>query len=856
MPINDCINDIMNESGLSRTDAARVMDRLDDYATRLQEKQGLGRDEALNQAMRELSDQAEAAAAIQQRNQLMNLQKRVSRRNRIDQAAKDLGGDLAGAIRNQMVDINTPTRGGRLSAEGEATTWHDRYLSGLTNELERGGLFKVARSNKFQRQWGRELYELSMQGAGEGGNPGVTGNQHAMDIANSIDKYMLWAKGNLNKAGAWIGDYAGYITRTAHDGDKMRRAGFDGWAATIGPLLDEGRTFEGVDNRGNFLRGVYNALVTGVHLSDEGGVGFKDPAFTGPANLAKKLSESRVLHFKDADAWMDYQEKFGTGTMLEQVYGSLGRAAHSQALLNRWGTNPGAEFEQDIQWAKEKYRDTDTGAVDKLDQSQAGLKNIFNQLTGEANRPANRLAARIGSYVRLDESMAKLGMVAATHLSAGYTKAGELHYQGVPWMQAYGNFFTAPFRSFSSGEAARWADETLAGMEGTNRDILSGFSMNDSMPGTASRLANLFFKMSGLTWLLNKQKAGAEWAISRRLGMNIDREHGALDPQMQRSMLQYDISPQEWDILRQAPDHVQINDRQFLTPQAALRAPEEAFEQMLRDRGELTARSTPDFAERKVEAAREALAMKVHGWLHDAAERSVVTPGIEDRALILGSSQPGTLGGEFWRFVSQFKMWPIAAIRQQLGRELYGTPGDAMGKVGGVMNLMVGSLVTGYAVMTLKALLKGQEPRDITNPKIMGSVAMAAMMQGGGLGIAGDYLFGEYNRFGQSPTESFLGPVLGQTATTVIDLWNRIKGRATDAHPKDIGPEATKLLTDNLPFVNLFYVRQAFNYLFLHSLQETLNPGYLQRSERSLKNKTGSTYYLSPADNHLHTFGR
>jgi hypothetical protein len=63
------------------------------------------------------------------------------------------------------------------------------------------------------------------------------------------------------------------------------------------------------------------------------------------------------------------------------------------------------------------------------------------------------------------------------------------------------------------------------------------------------------------------------------------------------------------------------------------------------------------------------------------------------------------------------------------GREIYG--GQSMaGKVAGIMNLAVGSLLTGYAIMTLKGLLKGQYPRDF-GPKS----AIAGMMQGGGFGI-------------------------------------------------------------------------------------------------------------------------
>jgi hypothetical protein len=247
-------------------------------------------------------------------------------------------------------------------------------------------------------------------------------------------------------------------------------------------------------------------------------------------------------------------------------------------------------------------------------------------------------------------------------------------------------------------------------------------------------------------------------------------------------------------------------------------APDAAYEAMLRDDGKLDLGANSDQIARRVEDARQDLMLKTHAWLHDTADRSIVTPGAADRSYIARAGAPGTFWGEFARFVAQFKMWPIAAIRQQWGRDLYGTPGDTMGKVGGIMNLTVGSMVAGYAIMTLKDLLKGQNPRPPLSPL----TAAAAMMQGGGIGILGDYLFGEYSRFGQNAAETALGPVLGQGLSNVMDLWNRIKARAEGTesanmrdHPvRDIGPDMLKLVTDNLPFANLWYTRQALNYLF------------------------------------------
>jgi hypothetical protein len=107
-----------------------------------------------------------------------------------------------------------------------------------------------------------------------------------------------------------------------------------------------------------------------------------------------------------------------------------------------------------------------------------------------------------------------------------------------------------------------------------------------------------------------------------------------------------------------------------------------------------------------------------------------------------------------------------------------------------------------------------------------------------------------FSRSGQYFSESLLGPVLGQGINTVLDLWNKAK------QGKDFSPEALRAVLDNTPFINLFYLRTGLNYLFLHSLQELLNPGYLRRQEQRIKQQNGQTFWLRPSQEHLHTFGR
>jgi hypothetical protein len=789
---------------------------------------------AARQAGADMAAEMKAASAIETRNKLMNLAKRVQRRARLQESAATIGGDgepdLALAVRNQVVAINTPTQGGRMSAEATWKTRSKEYVAGVVTALEKAGLLRAASDPVMERKWAREMYETSMRDAGMPAQPGVTGDAQAQQIAGIFSKFQALARSRLNREGAWIGDYAGYITRTSHDPDAIRRAGFEAWRDAIGKGLDE-RTFDGVEDREAYLRDTWHALVTGVHMSDGTGVGFRDPAFTGPGNAAAKLSESRVLHFKDAEAWLDYQHRFGTGSVLENTLNSFDRAARQEALMSRFGTNPQAEFTQDIQWLRQQFRDSNPDAVIALGKAEHGLQTRMGFLTGEATRPVNRVFAQISSGVRTIESMAKLGMVAFTHLSAGVTKAAELRYQGVGVFDRYSNFISSIFQGRGRGDYRDLADLLLSGTEGMHGHLLARFSPDDTVPGTLSKAANSFFKATGLTYLLDAQKAGAERIMSRHLGSLVDRDFASLPAETRRGLMQYDISPDEWDRLRTAPDHPAIDGRVFLTPDAATR-------QAMRMPGPLTPAA---------DAAQDALAQRLHAYISDVAHRSIVTPGIETRALMVGNNRPGTALGEALRFVAQFKTWGVAAVQQGIGREVYGGQGAA-GAISGIMQMAIGASVLGYATMTLKDLFKGLTPRSPTDPKTY----MAALIQGGGFGILGDYLFGEYSRFGGGIGESLLGPVLGQGLTEVMNVWNEAKAGKI----KDIPPELMRIGMSNTPFINMFYTRIALNYLLLHSLQETMSPGYLRRSEQRVRQQNGQSYWLSPTANHLRTFGR
>lgn len=837
MSYQDCIAEIRTAAGgkLSDDEVEQILDTVLRRAKRASPLGALN-SEGLRLAAESLAEEARKTSALERRNALINMRNRIGRRQRITAA-----GDPVLGFKAEIHGVNTPIEGGRFSAQAEWKARSRAYVAGMTRDLQRAGLFQSVRAGALEREWTRELFELSK---GDAGNPGVSGSAEALTIARIVHKYQNAAKRAANRAGAAIGDYSGYITRTSHDMDKIRRAGADPWKQVIKPLLAD-ETFDYVGGPGtkeadDFLNNVWHALVTGVHLTHEGMQGFKDPAFTGPGNLAKRLSQDRVLHFRDANSWLDYHQQFGRGTVAENVINNLDSSARATALMNHFGTNPRAEFDADLRWLKENLRNRDPETVLRLQNAEPGLRNRFDFLDGTANMPVNRLWAKIGSTARVVESMAKLGLVAFTHLSFGATKAAELRYQGANLFERYGNFIT----SLKPGRNDV-ADELLAGLEGAHRDLLSRFQIDDGVPGTLSKLANTFFHWSGLTYLFEHQRQGGEELMARMLGRQFDRSFDQLEPESARLLRLFGIGDREWELLRQAPEHAEIDGRQFLTPYATTRIPEAQVIQHLFDTGQIDKRIIPPgpVEARKIDAWRRDLAIRLYAMFNDRSEYMVVTPDIQTRAAWLGNTRAGTAQGEFWRFMAQFKTWPTALIQQAIGREWYGGQ-TRLAAAGGIIQMALAATVLGYGIMTLKDLVKGRNPRDPLSPKTWA----AAIMQGGGAGILGDFLFGEYSRFGQPVTDTILGPVLGQGASTVIDMWNRLKAGAEDPTRKhDIAPELFRALLDNTPFVNILGLRTALNYLFLWQVQEALNPGSVRRMERTIQQQQHQTFWLSPS---------
>lgn len=846
---NPCIDAVQNAAKtagreLTLDELTEVFEDIQGRIKFLQATDGmLGLEGAALRAADELGNQVKLAAVIEKRNALLNFRRRAELLGYIRNTWSDRP-DLG--LESFLVGTNVARSGARRSVAAEQKQLAQSYTAGFLHEIEREGLLPFLTRGDLDVDIADALWRLGTDQPLDG-----LGKQ-AVDIAKIMQRYQETARVDANRAGAFIRKLPGYVVRQSHDPYKLERAGFGQWREIIMPRLDP-RTFEGASDVDEFLLRTYNALVSGVHFKPPGQQA--DPmGFKGPRNLAKKASAERVLHFKDGVAWHEYNQTFGTGSLREAFLGGLDGMGQSTGLMRRLGTNPEANWNAVLDFLQTDYKD-DPKALKALHGKRSGmLATRLAEVDGSARMAVNQVGARVSANIRAVQSMAKLGGALISAMTDLPVAASELRYQGRGMLSSMADMVQGLLQGRKSAEQREILSALGVFFDNVRGDVSSKFSADDTLGGKMSRAQQVFFRLNGLTWWTDTMRSTAALVMSHNLAYNRGRGWDSMSPDLRRTLELFGIDSGRWDLLRSTPAR-QADGREYMTTQGVDNILDDDLAGYLASQG----RTVNPAA---VAELREELRGQLRSYITDRAAYAVIEPDARTRAIMRRGTRSGTVAGELLRFIGQFKAFPVAILQKSVGRELYGrgytpsalgaTPGAELikalrsgnGEKLGIAQLMLWTTLFGYGAMTTKDLLKGREPRSPDDRKTWA----AAMLQGGALGIYGDFLFGEANRLGGG----FIGSLAGPTAGTIegaTDLWFRM--RSGD----DAAASAFRYTLNHTPFANLFYTRAAMDYLFLHSVQEALNPGALRRMERRIQKENNQRFLVSPSQSYLDPFG-
>lgn len=833
----DCLKEITtaNKNRLDDEELIQILEDLQLEKKRRQaSKQLQGIEDAMFKRGELLAANADMARMNEKRNRYRNILKENELMNKIYLSDKETGDPSLG-LESVFHGVNRDFEGSKDSVDSRHQALMTQFFSGFITDLKKAKL-EVQFDNMtgdLARETSKVLANLNMKDPLPIADLKVSSD--AAKIGEIMFKYQRAAYQRENQAGAFIRLKEGRVVGASHSPDKMVKVGRDQWVAFIDKELNWNKTAGGefalpkeleadkvfieqlTVKRREFLERSYDAIITGKRGSMERTE--LEKSFKGPANLAKKESASALFTFRNSDAWYDYDQKFGRASLREAFFQDLNTSFRSTALMDKFGNNPEAMYKRVLDRAEKEFKN-DPKKLARLRRRSRTWISMYEEVTGNVNLGSHTTTAQIGYATRALQTMAKLGGTVIAALADVAFISANRNYQGRSILDSWGDALQAPFKGMGRGPMRDMADRLGAGFEGQLGDFYARFNANEDVPGRLSKLMNVYFKLNLLQPWTESSKRGVTLMISNDLGREASKSFNDLGEDLQRILRIYGFDSAKWDKIRTgvetAPD-----GRVYLMP------------------GNI-----------------EDLSLRENFFqlLVTESDNSVITPGARERAILRQGYRPDEPAGQAIRFFTQFKAFGVTAISKPLGRQIYGKGAYGIGAAGmkdqlkkgmganmGLVNLMVGTTVMGYFVMQLKEMAKGREPRENNM-----ATFFAAMLQGGGMGIYGDFLFSETSRYGGGALQTLAGPLITDVSEA-IDLYNRARNSLTGGDD-DVSGDLLRLVKRNTPFGNIFYTKPVLDYLLWYQLQESINPGYLRRSEQRWQQANEREFIIRPSD--------
>lgn len=820
MSLSVCIPDLIEQGTLTGPRAARAKKLYQEFLNRYDNQMGDAAAKA--RATADTIKKLDAELALKKRRVALQ----VERQTAIEDAArtKFAGGSGDGPI------------------DGKALLAHlvrDNRAPGISNIEYR---WKAIKSQALGRLYGilerhranllgevrhkSELDDVVRAASGE-----TVDSVNARELADAWSQTAEWMRQRANAAGADIGKLEGWAVPHNWDAMTVGQVSADRFVADMLPELDLSKIIDrdtGLPMReakaASMLGEIYETIVSE-------GWNKRTPGGMGEGSMASRGSEHRVLHFRNADAWLSMHEKYGSGTIYDAMMGHVESMSRDIASMEILGPNPAAT----IRWMQD--------LVDKDAATKGGLKDrgvatidryaiekVWDEISGENRRAVRRWLALTGSTIRNWQTSTKLGSATLASMSDHATAMLTRRFNGLSATRELSGYLKAlnPANREDAAFIRRMgviSDEFTGRMAGKGRmhleDDLGGRLAADggrrleAANEVSRRIADGVLRASGLNahTIAGREAMGMEFLSTARTYAAHDWDK--LPPPWRRFLDRNGIDASDWDVMRAAAP-IEHKGADFLNL--------DALPQPLRDR----------FYE---------------GMLEEI-DFAVPTGGIYTRALV-NVARPGTIPGELIRTGFQFKMFPVTVVAMH-GRRAWDMASPNL-IAGYGAAFLGGTFLMGALSVQLSELAKGRDPLPMGSSDFV----WKSMLKGGGLGIFGDLVNLGQNQYGQDFGDIIKGPSWGsaQTLNTMREAaWSNLTvdmadPDAVEKAAKLRGRAVRELLTREIPGGNLWYTRAAYERLVVDQLSSWISDGVYDDSFDKMEDRAadqGNTYWAQP----------
>jgi len=828
MPFNHCIAAALADQLITADEHAHYSETYAQFEREFRDQ--MTPHEAAAEAARETFRYIEEDAAETRRKTFLALSVQNDLARRMDEYRTPVKGaaDPYTAARGFLSQF-TPGRNGH-AVEAQHGFWRGEALRQMDQAFDTFSRDFLARRRNRPR-----LENIVREAFGE--NSGDAAAQH---LAKGWKRASETLRQAFNRFGGHIDKLEDWGLPQSHDADRVRHAGFDTWRQFIAPLLDRGRMVDRVSGRPlsddaltDVLRTVYDTIRT------RGWAG-KEATGTRGSALANKRAEARVLHFKDASSWFSYAERFGHNDPIDAMMGHIDRMSRDVALLQVLGPNPKAMLgwvknELSRRWEMAK-REGEPTVLERLKDSskndavRAGdaIDAMYAILTHSNADPAFPVLADVADDIQNLATAAQIpGVMIAAAPGDLATARIAAKMNALPFTKMMGEYLS----HFDPTNAEHRLAALHAGLSAEHYGRSMGRSGRFMMEINGHRwsawLADRALALSGLTQHTVAGRNAAGLAFYSHIAAQAGKGFDALDPAFRAMLERAQIGAGDWDHIRATTPYESSRGAKYIRPG-------DIFE-----RKDLDATLAMD------------LASKVNDVAGQIVERAVPSSTLEGRALVRGTARRGTPRDFLAGSLAMYHQYGATMMLTHV-RDAFTQPSPR--KMAQYATYVVAlTTLAGAVALQLKEIANGRDPRDMTDWRFWA----AAMSQGGGLSILGDFLFaglqGE-NRAGKGLTDFLTGSRIG----FISDLVNTTFGNPLGPASKKPNPNRQTYAGGWVDFAkryspggSMWYARLALERFLWDHLQEAVDPGWARRApriERWYKRQFGNSYWWHHGD--------
>jgi hypothetical protein len=383
---------------------------------------------------------------------------------------------------------------------------------------------------------------------------GSTESPAAREMAQAWKASAEYLRTRFNAAGGAIPKRADWGMPQIHDTMRVRQSSYDEWKEFIRVRLDLNKM---VDEQTGLpfspekleiaLRDAHETIVT------DGFNKLKPGSMVGNKSLALRNQDHRFFVFRNADAWMEYQEKFGNPNPFDAMMGHIDTMSRDIALMEVLGPNPNSTVNFVKQTLQKEASEAQVGE-NAARRASASIDTLYSNVNGNINAPVDSRFAYTFAGIRQILQSAQLGaaaIAAVTDVNFGRIARTMVGLPQTKMVQNYLKFMN-PLSLEQKGKLAvrlgltaeGWS--TLAAAQMRYVGDLSG-------PEVTRRVADFVMRASLLSPWTNAGKWAFGMEFLGNLADNAGKTFDQLDPMMRKTLDHYNINADRWEIVRTTP---------------------------------------------------------------------------------------------------------------------------------------------------------------------------------------------------------------------------------------------------------------------------------------------------------------